>query len=187
MIWSDIVNGMASNEANNATMSSVKNKDLKDGKDATTLDVNDFLQLLVAQMQYQDPLEPTDNTQYIAQMATFSQVEATTQMYNKVEQQMASSLVGKTVIVATDLSKTGLAAGTVDYWEVIDGTVYLGIDGKLYDIADLDTVMDESYYDKIVNDSNNKTENTDKTDDTDKTQDSGKVDDTDKTEGEAEE
>lgn len=151
MIWSDIVDGMASNEANNATISSVKNKELKDGKDATTLDINDFLQLLVAQMQYQDPLEPTDNTQYIAQMATFTQVEATTQMYNKVEQQMASSLVGKTVIMTTDLNSQGMIAGTVDYWEVIDGTVYLGIEGKLYDIADLDTVMDDTYYDKIVN------------------------------------
>lgn len=161
MIWSDIVDGMASNEANNATISSVKNKELKDGKDATTLDINDFLQLLVAQMQYQDPLEPTDNTQYIAQMATFTQVEATAQMYNKVEQQMASSLVGKTVIMTTDLNSQGMVAGTVDYWEVIDGTVYLGIEGKLYDIADLDTVMDDTYYDKIVNGDGTESDSTD--------------------------
>lgn len=173
MIWSDIVDGMASNEANNATISSIKNKELKDGKDATTLDINDFLQLLVAQMQYQDPLEPTDNTQYIAQMATFTQVEATTQMHNKVEQQMASSLVGKTVIMETDLNNSGLVAGKVDYWETIDGTVYLGIDGKLYDIADLDTVMDESYYDKIVN--NADSGSTDETDGGNESESSSKV------------
>ncbi len=173
MIWSDIVDGMASNEANNATISSIKNKELKDGKDATTLDINDFLKLLVAQMQYQDPLEPTDNTQYITQMATFTQVEATTEMNNKVEQQMASSLVGKTVIMETDLNSSGLAAGKVDYWETIDGTVYLGIDGKLYDIADLDTVMDDSYYDKIVN--NADSGNTDETDERDESESGSKV------------
>ena len=30
----------------------------------------------------------------------------------------------------------------------LNGTVYLGIGGKLYDIADLDTVMDKDYFDK---------------------------------------
>ncbi|MBQ4282517.1 MAG: flagellar hook capping protein, partial [Lachnospira sp.] len=90
MIMSDIVNGMATNESSNASLSSVKKNN--EAKDASTLDVNDFLQLLVTQMQYQDPLQPTDNTQYIAQMATFTQVEATAQMNNSVEQQMASEL-----------------------------------------------------------------------------------------------
>jgi len=42
---------------------------------SSTLGKDDFLQLLVAQMQYQDPLEPTSNTEYIAQYATFSEVE----------------------------------------------------------------------------------------------------------------
>ena len=39
------------------------------------MDKEAFLQLLVAQMKYQDPLEPTSNTEYISQYATFSQVE----------------------------------------------------------------------------------------------------------------
>lgn len=37
-----------------------------------TMGQEQFLQLLVAQMQYQDPLEPTSNTEWVAQMATFS-------------------------------------------------------------------------------------------------------------------
>ncbi len=148
MIMSDIVNGVVTNESSNASISSVKKNN--EAKDASTLDVNDFLQLLVAQMQYQDPLEPTDNTQYIAQMATFTQVEATAQMNNSVEQQMASELVGKSVIMATDMTSDGFVSGKVDYWETIDGVVYLGINNKLYDIADLDTVMDQDYYDKFI-------------------------------------
>ena len=42
---------------------------------SSTLGKDDFLQLLVAQMKFQDPLEPTSNTEYIAQYATFSEVE----------------------------------------------------------------------------------------------------------------
>lgn len=145
MIFSDIVNGVASSEGTNSKLNSTKK-----AENTSTLDVNDFLQLLVAQMQYQDPLEPTDNTQYISQMATFTQVEATTDMGNRVEQQMATSLVGQSVIMASNKSSTGIVAGVVDYWELIDGTVYLGIGGELYDIADLDTVIDEKYFDKIT-------------------------------------
>ena len=41
----------------------------------SSLDKDAFLQLLVAQMKYQDPLEPTSNTEYISQLATFSELE----------------------------------------------------------------------------------------------------------------
>ena len=45
------------------------NKDAKASN--SSLDKDAFLQLLVAQMKYQDPLEPTSNTEYISQLATF--------------------------------------------------------------------------------------------------------------------
>ena len=173
MIWSNVTttNGTTSSTTESTTISSKSTKE-KDAKESSTLDVNDFLSLLVTEMQYQDPLEPTDNSQYIAQMATFTQVEATTEMGNKVEQQMASSLVGKSVIMKTNESSSGMIAGKVNYWENIDGKIYLGINGKLYDIADVDTVLDNDYYDKLVNG------NTSKKDDT--TSGSGKADDTSK-------
>ena len=43
--------------------------------DNSTLGKEAFLQLLVAQLKYQDPMSPTDNTTYIAQLAQFSSVE----------------------------------------------------------------------------------------------------------------
>ena len=39
-----------------------------------------FLKLLVAQLQYQNPLDPTDSVQFVTQLAQFSQLEQTTQM-----------------------------------------------------------------------------------------------------------
>ena len=65
----------------------------------SVVDSDTFLTLLVAEMQNQDPLEPTSNSDYMAQMATFSQVEATTEMNEKVLSQTASNLIGKAVIV----------------------------------------------------------------------------------------
>ena len=46
----------------------------------STLGYDDFLKLLSAEMQYQDPLEPTSHTDYVAQMAPVSQLEATLSM-----------------------------------------------------------------------------------------------------------
>nr|MCR5546758.1 flagellar hook capping protein [Lachnospiraceae bacterium] len=61
-----------------------------------------FLQLLVTEMQYQDPLEPTDNSQYVQQMATFSQVEALNTMSDKMSNLQAGSLVGNYVTITNE-------------------------------------------------------------------------------------
>ena len=112
-------------------------------KKSNTLNMENFLSLLVAEMQNQDPLEPTSNSDYMAQMATFSQVEATTEMNEKVLSQTASNLIGKAVIVKTDMNTSGYAGGVVNGWQEIDGIIYLGINGGLYDINDVDQVIDK--------------------------------------------
>ena len=74
-----------------ASQTSVK-KSTKSSKSG--MDKEAFLQLLVAQMKYQDPLEPTSNTEYISQYAQFSQVEQMQNMSSSMDLQRASSLVG---------------------------------------------------------------------------------------------
>jgi flagellar basal-body rod modification protein FlgD len=44
-----------------------------------------FLQLLVAQLKNQDPLNPADGTAFVTQLATFSGVEQSTQMRNDLD------------------------------------------------------------------------------------------------------
>jgi flagellar basal-body rod modification protein FlgD len=39
------------------------------------LDMQDFLKLLTSQLQYQDPLEPVKDTEFVAQMASFSSLD----------------------------------------------------------------------------------------------------------------
>lgn len=108
-----------------------------------------FLQLLAAEMQYQDPLEPTSNTDYVAQLATFSQLEATLGMQTTITDQMANSLVGKQVVLTETSESTGKTTtvkGVVDYVTYQDGKAYLSVNDSLYPVEDLDSVADDSYY-----------------------------------------
>ncbi len=113
------------------------------------MDKEAFLQLLVAQMRYQDPLEPTSNTEYISQYAQFSQVEQLQNMAVNMDLQRASQLVGKEVYVKTTDSKgePKYVYGKVDYVVYENGKAYLSINESLYSIDDLDTVVDKEYID----------------------------------------
>jgi len=69
-----------------------------------TLNYESFLKLLVAQMKNQDPTEPMDASQQMAQLATFSQVEQTIKTNKNLESllqrtslQEANSVIGRTV------------------------------------------------------------------------------------------
>lgn len=111
------------------------------------MDKDAFLQLLVAQMQYQDPLEPTSNTEYISQYAQFSQVEQMQNMAASTDLARASSLVGETVYVKTTLSsgESKYVEGKVDYVVFENNKAYLSIDEALYSMEDLDTIVDLEY------------------------------------------
>ena len=128
----------------------------KAAKSSSGMDKEAFLQLLVAQMKYQDPLEPTSNTEYIAQYAQFSQVEQMQNMSNSMDLQRASSLVGKEVYIKTTTSSgdTKLVQGKVDYVSYENNKAYLYINEKKYSIDDLDSVVDTDYlnaYNKAYN------------------------------------
>jgi flagellar basal-body rod modification protein FlgD len=90
------------------------------GTDRTAMDTNTFLKLLVAQLQYQDPSNPTDSSQFMSQTAQVTSVEKITELASLTQkvldasnQQTGSSLVGKSVTY-TDVngaSHTGTVTG----------------------------------------------------------------------------
>lgn len=101
---STLSTGLPSNNAQNPAVAKDK------------LDYNSFLTLLVAQLKNQDPSEPKDSAQYIAQLATFSNVEQSIKSNAKLDQLMtafalsqADSVIGRTVTSA-DGTITGRAA-----------------------------------------------------------------------------
>ncbi len=57
----------------------------------------DFLNLLATQLRNQDPMNPTDNTEFVAQLAQFSALEASQNTNESIEKSRAAGLIGKTV------------------------------------------------------------------------------------------
>ncbi len=103
-----------------------------------------FLQLLVAEMQYQDPLEPTDNGEYVSQLASFTQIEAIQSVQADMKSIQATSLVGQAVSLNVDNEEV---YGIVDFVRSDDdGEMYLSIDGEEYSLDDLISVIDNDYY-----------------------------------------
>ena len=133
----------------------IKNGEVVNAKNETTnkttptgYDKDAFMQILVAQMKYQDPLEPTSNTEYISQYATFTQVEQLSNMANAMSLSRASEMVGKTVVVTqtnSDTGKTTEVEGTVDFVTYSGNKAYLNINGTNYSIDDVSQVLDPSY------------------------------------------
>lgn len=102
-----------------------------DATSKTAVDYQSFLRLLVAEMKNQDPTNPMDSTQYVAQLASFSQVEQSVQINTKLDQLLqastlsqAGSLIGRTVT-----SADGALTGTVAEVRVMSDGIIAVIDG----------------------------------------------------------
>jgi flagellar basal-body rod modification protein FlgD len=102
-----------------------------------TLGQDDFLQLLVTQMTQQDPMNPMKDTEFIAQMASFSSLEQSKAMMQDMAQLRATNLLGQTVTVQDDASYTGLWSGVVSSVVVVDGTPQLVVEGREFGLGDV--------------------------------------------------
>ena len=105
------------------------------GKDA-------FLQLLVTQMKYQDPLDPLKNEDFIAQLAQFNSLEQMMNLNESFESMLvmqtltqASSFIGKQV--GWYNSDGSVGEGVVDAVEVLSGTPTLIVGDELVDVSDI--------------------------------------------------
>jgi len=100
---------------------------------APTLDYNSFLTLLMAEMKNQDPTKPMDSTEYVAQLATFSQVGQAVQTNSKLDQLLQSSALSQagSIIGHSVTSADGTVSGTVSEVKVLsNGITAVLSDGK---------------------------------------------------------
>ncbi|WP_432661943.1 flagellar hook capping FlgD N-terminal domain-containing protein [Wukongibacter baidiensis] len=96
----------------------------------------EFLNLLMTQLKYQDPLEPMDDTEFIAQLAEFSALEQMQAMNGYLNSMQTSSMMGKTVTFNTIDNSTGLPIleeGTVESIVYKNGKSYLIVNEKEID------------------------------------------------------
>jgi flagellar basal-body rod modification protein FlgD len=103
-------------------------------KAGTNLGENDFLKLMMVQLQHQDPLQPSDPTQYLSELAQFTSVEQITNIASSssksVSAQQSNSalaLLGHTVSYVDGSGNT--ASGTVQKVEFGSSGPSLTIDG----------------------------------------------------------
>ena len=106
-----------------------------------------FLSLLVAEMKNQDPLEPTNNTEWVSQYDQFTQVSEVQAIGEAMNSMKAKDLVGEYAIlkVTGENGNTDYISGKVDYVTYENEKAFLSINGSLYSIDDLDTVASEEY------------------------------------------
>lgn len=124
-MYSNAVNNVYQNQA-----SAVINKAAKLGQD-------DFLKLLAAQMQNQNPLDPMNDKEFIAQMAQFSALEQLQNMSASLNMGQAIGMVGKIVhaVVETGDGQLQETSGVVSGVKVSNGQV-------LVSVGDTDIPMD---------------------------------------------
>lgn len=117
-------NYLASSSANNSTDSS--------SSSSSVLNQANFLQLLVAQLQNQDPMNPQSNTDMAAQMAQFSALQQSTNMSSSLSMMQANSLIGSTVNLQVDAKNTtnGVVQGVI----MQNGSPEILVDGATYNL-----------------------------------------------------
>jgi len=111
---SDITNGTI-----NPVATSTKNTSNQMGKD-------EFLKLLATQLSHQDPLNPMDNTQMMAQLAQFSALEQMNNVAYSTDMSKAMNMIGKTV-EAFDADTQRILVGQVESVSQKDHTISVNI------------------------------------------------------------
>lgn len=114
-------------------------------KDSTEDLVNSdtFLNLLVAEMTNQDPLEPTSNTEFITQLASFSQLNYMRDSSRYAQANYAASLVGKIATATKPDGKNQMTkTGIVESVSKNGDTYNVVIDGVMFDISKVTKVED---------------------------------------------
>lgn len=133
-----VINGEI--QASASAQSMAKETKVTGGK---SLDKDAFLQLLVAEMKYQDPMEASNNsTEYISQLATFSSLEGMQNLEATADDMKLNNLIGKTVVLNVD---DKFISGQVDYVQQESGKTYISVNGDLYSADNIYQIIDSDY------------------------------------------
>jgi len=118
-----------------------------------TLGKDDFLKLLITQLQSQDPMDPMQDTQFISQMATFTSLEQTNNMTDLLTQFVASqsnnligqmsNVIGKTITWQETVQNKDGSVDVKNHTDIISGVSSQG--GKLTYLTKSGDKIDPAY------------------------------------------
>lgn len=108
-------------------------------KTGTSMDMDDFLKLMVAQLQNQDMNNTADTSQYTTQMAQFSMVQALTELNEMTKTVYSMSLIGKDITLAENASDGSLhvVSGVVEGVNLYDGDAQVIVNGVSYPMSSI--------------------------------------------------
>ena len=99
-------------------------------------------------MKYQDPLQPTSNTEYISQYATFSSLEQMQNMSATLTMGRANEMVGKQVVIHHQEGSAGATQeieGIVDYVTYENNKAKVFVNGSAYDVDEVYAALGNDY------------------------------------------
>lgn len=110
-----------------------------------------FLQLMIAQMQNQDPMNPVDNTQYVTQMSQIASMQQMQELAYYSRSNFVMSLVGKEVTVAQAQigGNYNNITGAVEKISLVDGEYVVTVNGQQFELKQISQISDK----KTVEDS----------------------------------
>jgi flagellar basal-body rod modification protein FlgD len=111
--------------ASNSTGGGLQTPKTQTEATSSSLDYDNFLQLLVTQLKNQDPLSPMEDTEYVAQLATFSNVEQNIITNERLARLETLSTLGSAQnLIGHDVKPADGAAGTVKEVKVTSEGAY---------------------------------------------------------------
>ena len=132
---SDLANMQINSELSSTAAKTTKNK----SAGSTALDMTDFLTMMVAQFQNQDPENAASTTDMLNQMVQMSMIQAITNITDAATMIYSSSLVGKEVTVGQFDSDGKLQeiVGTVTGTGTYNGNPVVFVDGVSYNLSSI--------------------------------------------------
>lgn len=115
---------------------------------AASLSIDQFLNLLAAQLSNQDVLNPTQDTEFVAQMAQFTSLQALENLNQYASYQYGSSLIGKRVSVAKydTTGKYISDIGIVSQADYSSGDTTVTVNGRSYGLTNIMEVVNDASY-----------------------------------------
>ncbi len=104
-----------------------------------------FLQLLVTQLKNQDPLDPQDSSQFVAELAAFSSLEQMANMNNSMQTVLETSvtnLIGKKATVTDPTVASGYVTGTIEGIQYYSDGPAVKINGVDYPFSAVQNILE---------------------------------------------